>query len=108
VAFHEALAARIRQRLARRKGIREKKMFGIGFLLNGNLCLGVWKGSLVVRLGPEEAEDALLEPHVSEFRIRGRSMKGWVLIAPEGVEADDQLSDWIDRAVRFVGTLPAK
>ena len=108
MAFNEALAARIRQRLARRKGVREKQMFGIGFLLNGNLCLGVWKRSLVVRLGPEEAEDALQEPHVSEFRIRGRSMKGWVLIAPEGVEADDQLTDWIDRAVRFVGTLPAK
>jgi hypothetical protein len=34
-------------------------------------------------------------------------MKGWVLIAPEGVE-DDQLSDWIDRGVKFIGTLPAK
>lgn len=102
------LAERIRQRLGRRRGVREKKMFGTGYLLNGNLCLGVWKGSLVVRLGPQEAEDALLEPHVSEFRIRGRSMKGWVLVAPEGVEDDDQLSGWIDRAMKFVSKLPGK
>ena len=52
MAFDEALAERIRQRLARKKGIEEKKMFGgIGFLLNGNMLVGVWKDSLLVRLG---------------------------------------------------------
>ena len=82
MAFSEALAERIRQGLARRKGIEAKKMFGgIGFLLNGNMLVGVWKDSLVVRLGPEEGDAALKEPHVSEFDITGRAMKGWVLVA---------------------------
>jgi TfoX/Sxy family transcriptional regulator of competence genes len=109
MAFSEELGERIRQELARRKGIEEKKMFGgIGFLLNGNLLVGVWKDSLIVRLGPEEGEEALKEPHVSEFNITGRAMKGWVLVAPEGVEADEELSGWVQRAVEFVGKLPAK
>ena len=109
MAYDERLAARIRQSLARKKGIKEKKMFGgIGFLLNGNLLVGVWKDSLIVRLGPEKGDDALKQPHVSEFNITGRSMKGWVLVAPEGVENDDQLSGWVQRAVKFVGKLPAK
>src|SRR2546421_10130725 len=109
MAFSELLAERIRQALARRKGIEEKKMFGgIGFLLNGNLLVGVWKDSLIVRLGPEPAEAALLEPHVNEFDITGRPMKGWVLVEPEGVTGDDQLKGWIQRAVTFVGALPAK
>ena len=44
MAFSKELAERIRQGLARRKGIEEKKMFGgIGFLLNGNMLVGVWK-----------------------------------------------------------------
>ena len=60
------------------------------------------------RLGPDNHEDALLEPHVREFDITGRAMKGWVLVEPEGVEGDDQLAGWIQRAVKFVGTLPAK
>jgi hypothetical protein len=48
MAFDEALAKRIRQGLARKKGIEEKKMFGgIGFLLNGNMLVGVWKDSLI-------------------------------------------------------------
>ena len=109
MAFSEELAERIRQGLARRKGIEEKKMFGgVGFLLNGNMLVGVWKDSLIVRLGPEEGDEALKEAHVSEFNITGRSMKGWVLIAPQGVKDDDQLKGWVQRAVKFVGTLPAK
>jgi TfoX/Sxy family transcriptional regulator of competence genes len=110
MAFSEALGERIRQRLARRKNVEEKKMFGgVGFLLNGNLLVGVWKDSLLVRVGPEQSDEALKEAHVSEFKITGRGpMKGWVLVAPEGIEDDDQLNGWLRRAVRFVGKLPAK
>jgi TfoX/Sxy family transcriptional regulator of competence genes len=109
MAFSETLAERTRQRLARRKHVAEKMMFGgVGFLLNGNMLVGVWKDSLIVRLGPAEGEEALKQPHVKEFDITGRAMKGWVLVEPEGVENDYQLSAWIQRAVKFVGTLPAK
>ena len=106
MAFSEALAERTRRGLARRKGIEEKKMFGgVGFLLNGNLLVGIWKDSLCVRLGPEQAEKAL---HVKEFDLTGRPMKGWVLVGPQGVEDDNQMSAWIQRAMKFVRRLPAK
>jgi TfoX/Sxy family transcriptional regulator of competence genes len=109
VAFSETLAERIRQQLARRKNVEEKKMFGgIGFLLNGNMLVGVWKDSLIVRLGPEEGEEALLEPHVKVFDITGKPMKGRVLVEAGGVDDDDQLRDWIKRAVKFVGKLQGK
>jgi TfoX/Sxy family transcriptional regulator of competence genes len=107
--FNENLAARIRTALARKKGVEEKKMFGgVGFLLNGNVLVGVWKDSLIVRLGEEEGEAALLEPHVKPFDITGKAMKGWGMVTPEGIEGDDELKAWIRRAVKFVGKLPAK
>ena len=109
MSYSEALAERIRRRLARRRNVEEKKMFGgIGFLLNGNMCVGVWKDSLIARVGPEQYEEALQEPFVGEFDITGRAMTGWVLIAPEGIEDDDQLQEWIERAVKFSSTLPPK
>jgi TfoX/Sxy family transcriptional regulator of competence genes len=109
MAFSEVLSERIRQRLAQRKNVEEKKMFGgVGFLLNGNLLVGVWKEALVVRLGKEEGEEALKEPHVKEFDITGRPMRNWVLVGPEGVQDDERLSAWIRRAMKFVGALPAK
>lgn len=109
MAFNESLAARIRDALARKKNVEEKKMFGgVSFLLNGNMLVGVWKNSLIVRLGPEAGDDALLEPHVREFDITGKAMKGWVTVEPEGLEDDGPLKNWIQRAAKFVGKLPGK
>ena len=104
MAFDESLAGRIRDALARRRNIEERKMFGcVCFLLHGNALAGVWKDRLIARLGPDEGEGALREPHVRAFDITGRPMKNWVAVEPEGVEDDDQLKGWIERAVKFVG-----
>lgn len=109
MAFDETLATRIRQALARKKGVEEKKMFGcVCFLLNGNALVGVWKDRLIARLGPDEGEAALREPHVRQFDITGKPMRNWIAVEPEGVEDDGQLKDWIERALSFVKALPKK
>ncbi len=107
--YNEQLAARVRKKMQRRKGIEEKTMFGgVGMLLDGNMCVGVWKDFLILRLGEKQGEAALREAFIKEFDITGRAMKGWVMIEAAGVADDDDLGDWIDRAVKFVKTLPAK
>ena len=109
MAFDVTLAERIRECLARRKNVEERKMFGcICFLINGNALAGVWKDRLIARLGPDEGEAALREPHVRAFDITGRPMRNWVMVEPEGVEDDDRLKDWIQRAIKFVEMLPRK
>ncbi len=107
--YSKSLAARVRQLLTQRRRAFERRMFGgIAFMFNGNMLVGVWNDSLIVRLGPDQGEMALLEPNVREFDITGRPMKGWIMVEPDGVENDVQLADWIERAVKFVVTLPAK
>ena len=109
MVFDESLAGGIRDALAHKSNVVEKKMFGcICFLLNGNALVGVWKESLIVRVGPDAYEAALLEPHVKKFDITGRAMTGWVLVEQEGVGEDAQLKDWIERANKFVESLPGK
>src|SRR2546425_4602508 len=109
MAFDETLATRIRDALTRKRGIEEKKMFGcVCFLINGNALAGVWKDRLIARLGPDEGDAALRKQHVRAFDITGRPMRNWVAVEPEGVEDDNQLRGWIQRAVKFVGKLPAK
>ena len=106
MAFDEILTARIRAALARKKNVEEKRIFcGLCFLLNFNILVGVWKDSLIARLGPEQGDEALLEPHVKIFDITGKLMKTWILVEPEGVVEDEQLKDWIQQAVKFVGRL---
>jgi TfoX/Sxy family transcriptional regulator of competence genes len=109
MAYSQSLAARIRQALAGTRGIEEKKMFGgVGFLLDGNMLVGVWKDSLIARLGPDAGKEALAEEHVRPFDITGKPMKGWAMVEPDGIESDGQLTAWIERATAFVKTLPAK
>jgi hypothetical protein len=108
MAFDETLAQRIRDALTRKKGVVEKRMFGgVCFLLNGNMLVGVWKEYLIARLGPDQGDEALLEPHVRKMDITGKPMKGWIMVEPDG-EDDDQLTGWIERATKFVRKLPKK
>jgi hypothetical protein len=109
MAYSESLALRVRQVLSSRHGIIEKKMFGgVCFLLNGNICVGVWKNSLIARIGPISYEEAVKEDYVREFDVTGRPMKGWVMVEPDGIENDEQLSEWVRRSEEFVSMLPAK
>ena len=81
---------------------------GVGFLLDGNMCVGVWQNSLIARIGLDAYDAALDEPHVVEFDITGRPMRGWVMVEPDGLENDESLRDWLNRAIAFVQTLPRK
>ena len=109
MAFDETLARRIRLSLGRRMDIGEKRMFGgVAFLLNGHMLVGVWKDSLIARIGLNAYAAALLEPRVREFDVTGRPMKGWVVVESAGVEDDELLSGWIQQALEFVATLPPK
>ena len=95
--------------MAGRRNIVEKKMFGgVAFLHCGNMLVGVWQDLLIARLGAEEGAKALAEPFVREFDLTGRPTKSWVIVEPDGLDADLQLSGWIERALAFVSSLPAK
>lgn len=109
MAYDEALAARVRKLLGKRKGIVEKKMFGgVGFLLNGNMCCGLHGGELIIRLDPQETDDALAEPHTRVFDMTGRPMKGWILVKPAGVASGSALATWVGLGVSYASSLPAK
>ena len=106
MAFSESLAARTRDALARERSISEKKMFGgLCFLLNGKLLVGVFKDSLLVRLGADGAKSALTKPHVREMDFSSRPMKGWVVVEPDGIDSDRQLKEWVQQAIEFVVTI---
>ncbi|MDX2038287.1 MAG: TfoX/Sxy family protein [Isosphaeraceae bacterium] len=107
--YDEHLAERLRPIMTGRAGVVEKRMFGgIGYLLQGNMLVGVWREYLVARLGIDEAERALAEPAVRPMDFTGKPMRGWVMVGPEGTGDESRLKSWVDRATRFVSTLPAK
>ncbi|TMH83554.1 MAG: TfoX/Sxy family protein [Betaproteobacteria bacterium] len=107
--YDEKLGGRVRKALAGRKGIAEKKMFGgVAFLLNGNVCCGVHADEMIVRLNPEETDQALAKPHTRIFDMTGRPMKGWILVKSAGVASEDALAKWVSMGVSYAASLPAK
>ena len=108
MAYDEELADRVRARLDDEPGLTERKMFGgIAWMLEGNMAVGLMKDGLLVRLG-ELAEAAAAEPHASQPTMGTRPMKGMVLVAPEGLETDEQLGAWVARGADVARSLPPK
>jgi TfoX/Sxy family transcriptional regulator of competence genes len=89
-------------------GTTPKKMFGgTCNLLNGNMMCGVYKDFLILRLGEEEAKAALSQPNVKLMDFTGRAMKGWVMVAKQGL-TDEALKQWLHKAKHFAESLPPK
>jgi TfoX/Sxy family transcriptional regulator of competence genes len=110
MAYDEDLANRVREQLADEPSVTEKAMFGgLAFLLAGNMAVAIsGRGGLMVRLSPETADEALARPHAKLMEMAGRTMKGWIVVEPEGVKTKRQLGPWVRRGVEFARTLPPK
>jgi len=109
VAYDEGLAQRIREILGDRTDVLEKRMFGgLSFMLHGNMCCGVAGDDLMARVGPDHYEEALGRPHARPMDFTGKPLKGFVYVDAAGYLTDEDLESWIDLAVKFADTLPAK
>ena len=109
MAYNEDLARRVRDLLIDRPGYNEKKMFGgVGFLFDGNMACGVNQEDLIIRVGPENYQQALTKTNVKVFDMTGRPMTGWIVVKTPGYKTDSDLLDWVDQGVDFALTLPAK
>lgn len=110
MAYDEITAERVRDALSKRRNVVEKPLMGgLCFMVRGNMCCSVSaRGGLLIRVGPTLHARALREPHVSAMKMGGRTMKGFVRVAPQGYRTDAALEAWIERSLDFVATLPAK
>src|ERR1041385_353478 len=85
VAFDERLALRVRAVLGEGPDVDERLMFGgLAFMVGDNLACGVVTAGRRVRLGAEEAEKALRQPHVRPMDFTGRPMRTTVFVEPPG------------------------
>ena len=109
MAFDEELAARVRSQLNGQRAFEERKMFGgLAFMINGHMACGIVQDQLMVRVGPESYDAALQLPHAHQMKFTGKPMRGFVMVDPEGLATTEFLSDWVNRGISFVDSLPPK
>lgn len=109
MVYSEKLVERITNIVEGQAGLTQSKMFGgVGFLIHGNMACGVNKDDLIIRVGLEQYENALLQHNTKVFDLTGRPMKGWIVVTSEGYATDGQLKAWVGRGIDYANSLPPK
>jgi TfoX/Sxy family transcriptional regulator of competence genes len=110
MAYDEDLANRLRELLAGQDAVTERKMFGgLAFLVHGHMSVSAsGRGGLLARIDPAQTDVALARPHTTPMHMRGRTMEGWIRVAPEGLATKRELAGWVKRSLAYVATLPPK
>lgn len=102
MAYCEQLADRIRIAFAEFSNVEEKAMMGgLAFMLNGKMCVGIFKGELMCRIDPAETDAALEQPGCRQMELGGKAMKGYVLIDEVGMRSKKDFSRWVGMAIAF-------
>lgn len=109
MAYSEELAQRIREILADRSDVVEKKMFGgVAFMVQGRMACGPQGESLIVRIGEAAAAAHIGKPHVKPMDFTGRVMKAFATIEPDGLRTQTQLKKWVIMAAEFAAAEESK
>jgi TfoX/Sxy family transcriptional regulator of competence genes len=108
MAYDEELAGRVRAALADRTDVEEKRMFGgLTFMVAGQMCCGVLKNDLVIRIEPAEFDTLVAQPHVRPFDFSGRPTQGMVYVDNTALADTQVLRTWVRRATDYVVAHPA-
>jgi TfoX N-terminal domain len=110
MGYDTELADRIRMLIGAEPGLSEKKIFGgLAFLVSGNMAISAsGQGGALVRVDPADSS-VLAETTAATLAVMGgREMQGWLRVSSDHLETDEQLTEWVNRAVSYARSLPRK
>jgi len=79
---------------------------GLVFMVAGQMCCGVLRDELFVRVGAERLDDALAQPHVRPMDFTGRRSSGMVYVSQDGLRTDQALAAWVQRGIDYIAMHP--
>jgi TfoX/Sxy family transcriptional regulator of competence genes len=90
--------------------VERRKMFGYpAAFLGGNLFMGIYQESLMLRLAEDDRAEFLRLPGAAVFEpMPGRPMREYVTVPPAMLHQSAPLSGWIRRSVDYAASMPAK
>ncbi len=109
MAYNTELEELIDAKTSRWQNCSKKKLFGgICWLLKGNMCFGIWKDFLIVRMDKEQGEASLKKANVRPFDITGKPMSGWVMVGEKEWKKAATLAQWMKIGKKYALSLPEK
>ena len=103
MAYNEYLQERIEIILSDKKVVYEsrKMLGGLCYMVDDKMCFGIIKDDLMARVGEEEYPKLIDLEGARPMDFTNRPMKGYIFVAPEGVDYDSDLKYWIERCLKF-------
>lgn len=86
------------------KGVafEQKKMFGgLCFMVDDKMLIGTYKGGIMARVDPAEAEALANRPGASQMIHGGKPMVGYLFLENEGYDSDAALAYWLDKCLEY-------
>jgi TfoX/Sxy family transcriptional regulator of competence genes len=110
VTYDAHLVDRVRELLADRSAMTERKMFGgLAFLVAGKVAVAAsGQGGLLVRVDPARAEHLLATTNARPMEMKGGAVRGWLRIDGDDLHTKRQLAKWIAIGTSTAMSVPSK
>jgi len=91
-------------------GVEHRKMFGYpAAFAGGNMFASLFQSSMILRLSAEDREAFARRFQAQPFEpMPGRPMREYLEVPAAVLASPKQLREWVDRALAYAASLPAK
>lgn len=87
---------------------KKKKLGGVGYLINGNMCLGIYENFLVARIGKSLAQTLVGRPGIKPYLKNNEDFDDFILVTEEIYTHSKALQKFIDQSIEYTRGLPPK
>jgi len=109
MAYDDSIAERVRRALSGRNDVVEKRMFGgLTFMVGSNMCCGVNRNDLIIRLDGGTTIEQLASPNVRAWDFMKRPMRGIFAVNSTACSNQSEVNKWVKMALKHALSLPPK
>jgi TfoX/Sxy family transcriptional regulator of competence genes len=109
MAYDNSLAERVRRALSGRSDVVEKRMFGgLTFMVAGNMCCGVNRNDLIIRLDGGTTVEQLANPNLRAWDFMKRPMRDIFAVNSTGCSNQSEVNNWVRKALKHALSSSAK
>ena len=87
---------------------KKQELGGVGYVLNGNMCLGIYEDDLVARVGPSLAATLKERPGIEPYLPGNDDFSDFILVAEGIYKHSEALQKFIEQSLEYTSQLPPK
>lgn len=92
--------------IANQELIKRKELGGVGYLLNGNMCLGIYEDYLVARVGKSLADTIINQPGIKPYLPENSNFEEFILVS-EGIYTHQKaFRKFVNQSMEYTASLP--